>query len=96
MMDEILLRLQELSRKVVKLEKSLRQAEEAKHALADRVSTLEAALQAKEEVHQGFMQKYEALKLSKSIASPEDRTAIQQKIDLYLEEIDLCLKSLGD
>lgn len=44
----------------------------------------------------GIEEKYEALKLAKSIGSPEDRDEVMAKIDLYLKEIDICLKTLGD
>lgn len=96
MMNEILLRLQELSSVVNHLEKRLRQSQTERKALTDRIAALEAALQAKEQAHEDFIHKYEALKLSKSISSPQERADVQQKIDLYLKEIDLCLKQLGD
>lgn len=44
----------------------------------------------------GIEEKYEALKLAKSIDSPDDREEVMAKIDLYLKEIDICLRTLGD
>ena len=95
-MNDLLLRLQELNKKVVLLEKQLSVLQGERHELEQRLEEAEEALQSKEKDYELMVERYEAVRLSKSVTNPEDRIAIQEKIDWYLKEIDICLNNFGE
>jgi predicted transcriptional regulator len=95
-MDELLRRLQDINRKAVKLEKAMQKLQAEKDRLGKELKEARAELDSKNGELNGMGERYEALKLAKSIGNPEDRDSVMAKIDLYLKEIDICLKTLGD
>lgn len=94
-MDELIRRLQVLSRKAAKLEAVVETLKANNHTLQTRVSDLETGTETQAAAYQSIKEQYETLKLVKSLETPESRDAMKAKIDLYLKEIDLCLKSFG-
>ncbi len=95
-MSDLLLRLQKLNKKVVSLEKRLSSLQEELHDLEQQLEASQEELRSKQMDYELMVERYEALRLSKSLTNPEDRTAIQEKIDWYLKEIDICLNNFGD
>lgn len=97
-MDELLQRLQAITKKAAKLERQIIWLKEDHEHLVEEVGRLKAGLSEKDKVIAELEERYEAVSLAKSLgsASEEDRQAVQSKIDLYLKEIDFCLKSLGE
>ncbi|MEM7655912.1 MAG: hypothetical protein AAF399_07275 [Bacteroidota bacterium] len=95
-MEKLFPRLQEVSRKVVKLERMVLRMNREKAQLQEQVSQLEQEKKALFQQHEEIQQKYEAAKLVKSLHTTEDREAVQLKIDRYLKEIDDCLKIFGE
>lgn len=95
-MNDLLLKLQELNKKVAKLEKQLHVLQDERNELELRLDEAEEALQAQKKDYELMTERYEAVKLGKSLTNPEDRVAIQEKIDWYLKEIDICLNNFGE
>ena len=95
-MDDLLQHLQHVHRKVTQLEKRLVDMKTEQQAAQRRIGELEGQLKAREEAYQALNQQYEAARVVRGIASEGDREALQAKIDLYLQEIDICLKSFGE
>lgn len=95
-MDELIRRLQVLSRKAAKLEAVVESLKTDNKTLEGRVAELENGVASQTEAYQTMVEQYETLKLVKSLDTSESRDAIKAKIDLYLKEIDLCLKSFGE
>ncbi len=95
-MEALLRRLTELTRKAVKLEKQLQSLQQEKIQLQAALEAAQSTISASDDQSSELKEKYEALKLAKSIEHPDDRDAVMSKIDLYLKEIDICLKTLGD
>jgi predicted nucleic acid-binding Zn-ribbon protein len=98
-MDNLLPRLQATNRKAAKLERLLLRLKQEKHQLLDQIAELNDALEAKEKEYAEMHEKYEALKLAKSIGTGNgtyDKEAVQNMIEDYIKEIDICLKNFGD
>lgn len=95
-MDALLRRLTEVTRKAVKLEKQLQSLQQEKIQLQTALEAAQNTISASDDQSSELQEKYEALKLARSIEHPEDRDVVMSKIDLYLKEIDICLKTLGD
>lgn len=97
-MDELLQRLQATTKKAAKLERQIIWLKEDQEHLTEEVERLKAELFEKNRAFVELEERYEAVSLAKSLGSDheEDRQAVHSKIDLYLKEIDICLKSLGE
>ncbi|MCI4669436.1 MAG: hypothetical protein MRZ79_14980 [Bacteroidia bacterium] len=95
-MNDLLLKLQGLSKKIAVLEKQLLVLQGERHELELRLEEAEEALHNQKRDYDLMVERYEAVKLSKSLTNPEDRVAIQEKIDWYLKEIDICLNNFGE
>ncbi|MEO0898255.1 MAG: hypothetical protein AAFY71_17720 [Bacteroidota bacterium] len=95
-MNDLLLRLQELNRKVGRLEKQLESLHEERHDLEQKLENSEKALLQATKNYEEMVERYEAVKLSKALVNPEAKLTIQEKIDWYLKEIDICLNNFGD
>ena len=95
-MEEILRRLQESNQKAVKLDRLLTQMRENCAALETELTQLQADIADKEQTIADLTDKYEAAKLARGLHNGEDKEMVRSKIDLYLKEIDICLKSLGE
>jgi hypothetical protein len=64
--------------------------------LQQELATAQHALAEKDKAYSLLSEQYEALKLVKNMENGADREAVREKIDLYLKEIDTCLKSFGE
>ncbi|MEO0471013.1 MAG: hypothetical protein AAF206_15405 [Bacteroidota bacterium] len=95
-MEEILRRLQESNQKAVKLERLLGRMRETCTNLETELTQLQADLADKEQTIADLTEKYDAAKVARSLHNGEDNEMVRSKIDLYLKEIDICLKSLGE
>ena len=95
-MDEILLTLQQVHRKVARLEREIDQLRQAKAEAEAQVQDLAAQVQERDEAYAALQQQYEAARAIKGLSMEGDREALQAKIDLYLQEIDICLKNFGE
>ncbi|MEM6804765.1 MAG: hypothetical protein AAF696_25430 [Bacteroidota bacterium] len=95
-MDELLRRLQESNRKAAKLERLVLRMKEDKEKLRSNFDALKTEMASREEELEGMKEKYEAVKLAKHMDPSTDRKAVQEKIDLYIKEIDACLKRFGE
>lgn len=97
-MDELLQRLRATTKKAAKLERQILWLKEDQEHLSEEVARLKAELTDRRKAFTELEEKYEAVSLVKSLGSDneEDRKAVQSKIDLYLKEIDICLKSFGE
>jgi hypothetical protein len=95
-MDQLLPRLQEVSRKAHKLAQLVVRLQQDKLKLEEEKKTLIHQMKELEGRHEEALQRYEAVKLAKSLHQTEDRETVQAKIDLYLKEIDDCLKNFGE
>ncbi|RMG16070.1 MAG: hypothetical protein D6730_25570 [Bacteroidetes bacterium] len=95
-MDEILLRLQQATRKSGKLKTLFSRLLEENHQLRQKIEQLEHNLQQLQQKHQKLCEQHDALKLAKSLEAPADRAIVMKKIDAYIKEIDACLKTFGD
>lgn len=85
-----------MSRKAAGVQRELEQLAAEKRRLEERILELEAQLHHREALHHELEEKYEAVKLAKSLNNQADRAAVLARIDLYLKEIDLCLNSFGE
>lgn len=95
-MDEILRRLQKSKQKLDLLEQTLQQVVEEREQLLSELDSLREELAIQSKAYDELAERYEALKVVKSLNGEVDREAIRKQIDLYLEEIDICLKNLGE
>lgn len=95
-MDELLRRLQETNRKAVKLERLILRMKEEKDKLRNNFDALKTEMASRDTELNEMQEKYEAVKLAKQISPDTDRKAVQEKIDLYIKEIDACLKRFGE
>lgn len=95
-MDALLRKMTEVTRKAVKLEKQLQSLQQEKIQLQTALEAAQNTISASDDQSSVLQEKYEALKLARSIEHPDDRDEVMSKIDLYLKEIDICLKTLGD
>ena len=97
-MDEILRILQQLQRKAGRLERQMVQAQARREALEARVSELEDRLLQQQTAYAALEQQYEAAKTVQQLKLDlgEDQESLREKIDLYLQEIDICLKNFGE
>jgi chromosome segregation ATPase len=95
-MDEILLTLQQVHRKVARLEREIDQLRQAKAEAEAQVQDLAAQVQERDEAYAALQQQYEAARAIQGLSMEGDREALQAKIDLYLQEIDICLKNFGE
>ena len=95
-MDELLRRLQETNRKAIKLERLILRMKEEKDKLRNNFDALKTQMASRDTELNEMQEKYEAVKLAKQISPDTDRKAVQEKIDLYIKEIDACLKRFGE
>ncbi|MDW3650384.1 MAG: hypothetical protein R8P61_25135 [Bacteroidia bacterium] len=95
-MDELLRRLQETNRKAIKLERLILRMKEEKDKLRNNFDALKTEMASRDVELNDMQEKYEAVKLAKQISPDTDRKAVQEKIDLYIKEIDACLKRFGE
>jgi chromosome segregation ATPase len=95
-MDEVLRILQQMQRKAVRLERQVRQLQTQQEALQVQLSELESNLSQKEAAYAALEKQYEAAKMVKQLDLGEDPESLRTKIDLYLKEIDICLKNFGE
>ena len=95
-MDELLRRLQETNRKAIKLERLILRMKEEKDKLRNNFDALRTEMASRDTELNEMQEKYEAVKLAKQISPDTDRKAVQEKIDLYIKEIDACLKRFGE
>ncbi|MEL6250470.1 MAG: hypothetical protein AAFR87_00560 [Bacteroidota bacterium] len=95
-MDELLRRLQETNRKAIKLERLILRMKEEKDKLRSNFDALKTEMASRDTELNEMQEKYEAVKLAKQISPDTDRKAVQEKIDLYIKEIDACLKRFGE
>lgn len=97
-MDEILRILQQVQRKAARLERQMVQTQTRREALEARVSELEDRLLQQQTAYASLEQKYEAAKTVQQLSLDlgEDQESLREKIDLYLQEIDICLKNFGE
>lgn len=95
-MVNLLPKLQEIGRKLTKLERVIVRLRKENQQLSERVQELEKELDGMQQEQKSTEEKYEAIKLVKSLPPQSDLTAVHEKIDLYLKEIDICLKNFGD
>ena len=95
-MDELLLKLQEANQSIVILAQRIKKVKEEKETLLQKIESLEQTIDDKQRDYEEMVERYEAVKLVKSIENPELKASVQEKIDWYLKEIDTCLKNFGD
>ena len=95
-MDEILRILQQVQRKAARLERQVVQLQTKREALEARVGELENRLLQQQAAYAALEQQYEAAKMVRQLDVGEDRESLRNKIDLYLHEIDICLKNFGE
>lgn len=95
-MDDILHTLQVVHRKVSQLESKLIRLQEEQRKAETVIKQLEQQIKEKDQSLETLRQQYEAAKLVGGLDTGGDREALQAKIDLYLQEIDVCLKSFGE
>ena len=97
-MDNLLQRLQEANRTAAKLERLILRMKQENDQLQKMLEVLEGKLEEKERDYEEMVEKYEAVKLAKSLSpnSNGNHEAVHEKIDLYLKEIDICLKNFGE
>lgn len=94
-MDEVLEQLQATARKAAQLEQAVQRLLKQREGMKAELTLLREQLAAQEQAYTLLEEKYEASKLAKNLSSPADRVALQDKIDNYLKEIDICLKKFG-
>ncbi|MEM7370592.1 MAG: hypothetical protein AAF587_18415 [Bacteroidota bacterium] len=95
-MVNLLPKLQEIGRKLTKLERVILHLRKENQQLNKRVQELEKEVRGLQEEQKTTEEKYEAIKLVKSLPQHADLATVHEKIDLYLKEIDICLKNFGD
>lgn len=97
-MDNLLQRLQEANRTATKLEWLILRIKQENDQLLKKVSDLSNQLEDKGKDLDEMVEKYEAMKLVKSISADSNgnQDAVHEKIELYLKEIDICLKNFGE
>ncbi len=95
-MDDIFQKLQSVQRKVSRLEAQIRGMKEEQQKTDAYIEELKATLRTKDESIEALQQQYEAAQVVKQLVDEGDRDALQAKIDLYIQEIDICLKNFGD
>ena len=95
-MENLLRKLQETNRKAAKLERLILRLQEDNGKLQEQLRNMQKAVEAKDEAYSEMKEKYEAVKLVKHIDNDQDKAAIQAKIDLYIKEIDACLRNFGE
>jgi chromosome segregation ATPase len=95
-MDELLRQIQQVQRKARQMGQQLEKMQARQAALQQQLMEAREALSEKEKAFALLTEQYEALKLIKSMDNGTDREAVREKIDLYLKEIDTCLKSFGE
>ncbi|MEL6674401.1 MAG: hypothetical protein AAFR61_19490 [Bacteroidota bacterium] len=96
-MDELLRKLQETNRKMGRLERVILKLKDEKAQLAETVGVLKSALADKDRALDQVEDRIEAAKLSQHLDTDDvARQAVKDKIDMYIKEIDECLKSFGE
>ncbi|MEZ4777361.1 MAG: hypothetical protein R3D00_29560 [Bacteroidia bacterium] len=95
-MDELLHKFQGTNQKAAKLERLLLRLRQEHDQMKEKIEELTQALEEKDREMAALTEKYEAVKLVKSINNGQDLQAVQAKIDDYIKEIDICLKNFGD
>ncbi len=95
-MEELLHKLETSRNLLVQLGSEISRLKRENETLSQAVQEAQGNLDDKVLECEEWKQKYEALRLAKSMDNPEAREALQAKIDLYLNEINTCLKLFGD
>ena len=95
-MNDFLQKLQTSNRKAAKLERLVLNLIQERGQLLQEIVKLKDELSEKENSHSEIQEKYEALKLVKSMGNHHDKEAVQATIEEYIKEIDICLKNFGD
>ncbi|MEM8887243.1 MAG: hypothetical protein AAGD28_04590 [Bacteroidota bacterium] len=80
----------------MKLERLILRMKEEKDKLRNNFDALKTEMASRDTELNEMQEKYEAVKLAKQISPDTDRKAVQEKIDLYIKEIDACLKRFGE
>ncbi|WNJ21330.1 hypothetical protein [Pontibacter sp. G13] len=94
-MEELLLRLQTLHSKVSQLETVNQELSEVAEDLQSENETLRQSLDGRTRELEALKERYEALKLVKSLHSLEDREIVRGHLDRFIQEIEICLKNFG-
>lgn len=95
-MEELIRKLQEISKKAVSMAAAIEDLQQERDALRSRVSELEQTLTGKDDALANHKTRLEAARLGQLMIDDADRQALRDQIDHYLQEIDLCLKRFGD
>ena len=95
-MDEILQRLRIVAEKATKLEQKYSVLKKEKKALAAKVKKLESSLSGKVEEQSTLKESLNGLGERSRRLNPDDKEALRAQIDAFIEDIDACLKSLGE
>ncbi len=95
-MEELIRKLQEVSRKTSQLSAAVNDLQQEREILLTRIKELEDTLTGKEASLRRHETSQGAARKGQLSLDGVDREALQAQIDRYLQEIDLCLKRFGD
>ncbi len=94
-MDKLVQHLRQLNDKVSQLEQLIRKLQVKNDELTQEVNNLRQSLSEQEKAYDKLMEKYEAAKMIKGLNQQLNHEGLNDKIDQYLKEIDICLKYFG-
>lgn len=95
-MEELIRKLQEVSRKASQMSSMITDLRAERDELRNRVSELEETVTGKEDALRTNLTQLEAARIGQLTIDDADRQALRSQIDIYLQEIDLCLKRFGE
>lgn len=95
-MDGLLHKIQETNRKAAKLERLLLRLKQERDEFEKKVVELEKIIEGKDATIEELEEKYEMVKVAKSMTNGQNLEEVYAKIDDYIKEIDICLKNFGD
>lgn len=95
-MEELIRKLQEVSRKASQMSSMITDLRAERDELRSRVSELEETVTGKDDALRTNLTQLEAARIGQLTIDDADRQALRSQIDIYLQEIDLCLKRFGE
>lgn len=95
-MEELIRKLQEVSRKASQMSSMIIDLRAERDELRSRVSELEETVTGKDDALRTNLTQLEAARIGQLTIDDADRQALRSQIDIYLQEIDLCLKRFGE
>ena len=88
--------MQEVSRKASQMSSMITDLRAERDELRSRVSELEETVTGKDDALRTNLTQLEAARIGQLTIDDADRQALRSQIDIYLQEIDLCLKRFGE